>query len=55
MTLLLITLIFNFSWFRIVTTAPDGRFGPWARCLTAGVSLLLWFGVGVSGRAIAFF
>jgi hypothetical protein len=55
MTLLLIAMIFNFSWFRIVTNAPDGRFGPWTQRLTAGLALLLWFGVGVSGRAIAFF
>lgn len=55
MTLLLIAVIFNFSWFRIVTTAPDGRFGPWTKRITAGLALLLWFGVGVSGRAIAFF
>ena len=55
MTLLLIAMIFNFSWFRIVTNAPDGRFGPWTQRITAGLALLLWFGVGVSGRAIAFF
>ena len=55
MTLLLIAVVFNFSWFRIVTNAPDGRFGPWTQRLTAGLALLLWFGVGVSGRAIAFF
>jgi hypothetical protein len=55
MTLLLIAVIFNFSWFRIVTNAPDGRFGPWTKRLTAGLALLLWFAVGVSGRAIAFF
>ena len=55
MTLLLIAVIFNFSWFRIVTNAPDGQFGPWTQRVTAGLALLLWFGVGVSGRAIAFF
>ena len=55
MTLLLVAVIFNFSWFRIVTNAPDGRFGPGMQRLTAALALLLWFGVGVSGRAIGFF
>jgi hypothetical protein len=55
MTLLLIALVFNFTWFRTVTGAADGRFGPWTRRLTAALALLLWFAVGVSGRAIAFF
>ena len=55
MTLLLIALVFNFTWFRIVASAADGRFGPWTQRLTAALALLLWFAVGVSGRAIAFF
>jgi uncharacterized membrane protein SirB2 len=55
MTLLLLALVFNFTWFRIVTHARDGRFSPWQNRVTAGLALLLWFGVGVAGRAIAFF
>lgn len=55
MALLVVALIFNFSWFRIVTHAREGQFSRRAQRLTAGVALLLWFGVGVAGRAIAFF
>jgi len=55
MALLVIALVFNVTWFRTVTRAPEGRFSPWQIRVTAAVALLLWFGVGVAGRAIAFF
>jgi hypothetical protein len=55
MALLIVALVFNFSWFRIVTNAPEGRFSRLEQRITAGVALLLWFGVGAAGRAIAFF
>ena len=55
MTILVIALVFNVTWFRTVTRAPDGRFHPWQKRVTAALALLLWFGVGVAGRAIAFF
>ena len=55
MALLLLALVFNFTWFRTVTHAREGRFSPWQNRVTAGLALLLWFGVGVAGRAIAFF
>ena len=55
MALLVIALVFNVTWFRTVTRAPEGRFSPWQTRVTAAVALLLWFGVGVAGRAIAFF
>ncbi len=55
MTLLLVALIFHVTWFRAVATAAEGRFGPWEYRVTAAVALLLWFGVGIAGRAIAFF
>ena len=55
MTILLMALVFNFTWFRTVTNAREGQFRPWQNRVTAGVALLLWFGVGVAGRAIAFF
>jgi len=55
MTLLLMALIFNLTWFRVVANAREGRFSPWQNRVTAGLALLLWFGVGVAGRAIAFF
>ena len=54
MELLSIALLFHFTVFRITTRAAEGRFAPmWNK--TAGIlSLLLWFGVAASGRAIAF-
>ena len=55
MTILLIALVFNGTWFRRVTNAREGQFNTWQNRVTAGVALLLWFGVGVAGRAIAFF
>ena len=55
MTMLLIALVFNGTWFRRVTNARENQFNHWQNRVTAGVALLLWFGVGVAGRAIAFF
>lgn len=55
MTLLLVAIVFNFSWFRIVANAREGRFSMAARRITTGLALLLWFGVAASGRAIGFF
>jgi len=55
MVLLAIALIFNFTAFRIVAYADEGRFHPWLRRTMGGLTLLLWFSVGVAGRAIAFF
>lgn len=55
MTVLIAALIFSFTWFRAVINADDGRFSAWQKRVTAGVALLLWFGVGMAGRAIAFF
>jgi hypothetical protein len=55
MTLLSVCLIFNFTAFRIVAYADEGRFHPWLRRVTGLLTLLLWFSVGVAGRAIAFF
>lgn len=55
MTLLCLALIFHFTFFRAVIRADEGRFSPALNRLTAVVTLVLWFGVGVSGRWIAFF
>lgn len=55
MTILAVALIFNFTFFRMVTRADDGRFSPLFNKLTGCVALLLWFGVGAAGRAIAYF
>ena len=55
MKFLFVALIFHFTFFRVVTRADEGRFGSLSNKLTGIVSLVLWFGVAVSGRAIAFF
>lgn len=55
MELLLVALIFNFTIFRKVTRAEEGFYSPALNRIVAFLSLLLWFGVGASGRAIAFF
>ena len=55
MTLLAVALIFHVTWFRAVARASEGRFSAWQNRLTAAVALLLWFGVAIAGRAIAFF
>ena len=55
MTLLVLATIYTFTIRRRVANAEPGRFAPaWLR-LTAVVSLGLWFGVGFSGRWIAFY
>jgi hypothetical protein len=54
MTLLCVALIFNFTLFRRVTQAKQ-QLSPWLNRMTGALALLLWFGVGVAGRAIAFF
>ena len=55
MIILGIALIFNFTVFRKVSRADEGRFGPLLNGITGIVALILWLGVGVAGRAIAFF
>jgi hypothetical protein len=55
MVLLAIALLFNFTIFRKVTNAEEGRYSPLMNRITGVLSLLLWFSVGAAGRAIAFF
>jgi hypothetical protein len=55
MVLLVLALLFHFTIFRVVTTADEGRFSRAANRLTGVAALVLWFGVGCAGRAIAFF
>ena len=38
----------------IVAYADEGRFNPWLRRVTGGLTLMLWISIGVAGRAIAF-
>lgn len=55
MVLLAITLIFHFTVYRVVSTAPAGRISTAANRVTGACMLVLWFGVAWAGRAIAFF
>ena len=55
MVLLAVALLFNFTLFRKVTNAEEGRYSPALNRITGVLALLLWFSVGMSGRAIAFF
>ena len=55
MVVLLIALVFNFTLFRKVTNAEEGRYSPLLNRITGLVAFLLWFSVGAAGRAIAFF
>ena len=55
MALLAIAIVFNFTVFRKVTNAEEGRYSPLLNRITGFLTLLLWFSVGASGRAIAFF
>ncbi len=55
MELLLVAILFTFTVRRKVALADEKRVGPiWGR-VVAFVSLALWFGVGFSGRWIAFY
>lgn len=55
MLFLFLALVFHFAVFRTVIRADEGHLNPLLARLAGGVTLLLWFGVGISGRAIAFF
>ena len=55
MTLLLLASLFAFTIRRNVALAEPGRVSPLLMKLTAVVSMALWFGVGFSGRWIAFY
>lgn len=55
MILLVIAVVFHFTVFRAVLKADTGRHNPLVRSGVAIFALLIWFGVGWAGRAIAFF
>jgi hypothetical protein len=55
MVLLIITLLFHVTVFRVVTSREDGQVPRVAYRLTGAVTLVLWFSVAWAGRAIAFF
>jgi uncharacterized protein DUF6644 len=51
---LLIAVIFTFTVYRRVTMADETQVSPGWHKLTALVSLVLWAGVGLAGRAIGY-
>ncbi len=54
MLFLLLAVIYTFTIHRRVTLADDGRFGSAVRICVAVVSILLWTGVGLGGRALGY-
>lgn len=54
MLFLLLALIYTFTIHRKVTLADEVRFGRVVRVVVAIVSLLLWSGVGLGGRALGY-
>ncbi len=54
MLFLLLAIIYTFTIHRRVTLADDVRFGRAVRVIVAIVSLLLWSGVGLGGRALGY-
>lgn len=55
MVMLIVSLLFHFTVFRVVTSRDDGRVSRITYWLTGAATLTLWFGVAWAGRAIAFF
>jgi hypothetical protein len=55
MLFLLLAVIYTFTIHRKVALGDDGqRFGPAVRVCVAIVSLVLWSGVGLGGRALGY-
>jgi uncharacterized membrane protein SirB2 len=54
MSCLLLALVFTFTVHRRVTLSEEGRVAPFWRALVAVVSILLWAGVALGGRAIGY-
>lgn len=52
MKLLIVALVIQYSLFRHVSNHENPA--PWLANLTAAISLVLWFSVGLAGRAIGF-
>jgi hypothetical protein len=55
MLLLVIAILFNVTVFRSFVYAEEGRYGQGLNTVIGLAALLLWFGVGWAGRAIAYF
>jgi hypothetical protein len=54
MIFLALAILFNFTIYRKATRADETRISPARQRLAAFVSLLLWAGVGLAGRAIGY-
>jgi len=54
MTFLLLAILFTFTIHRKVTMSDEARVAPLWRWVVAVVSVLLWTGVGLGGRAIGY-
>ncbi len=54
MLFLLLALIFTFTIHRKIAMADEARISPIWRKLAAVLSILLWTGVGLGGRAIGY-
>lgn len=50
--LLAAALLLHFSWYRLVVRRGDAEL--WQRLLLVAASFILWFGVGLAGRAVGF-
>ena len=55
MIFLALAIAFHFTIYGKVTRSPETEHRPMSRWLAASVSLVLWFGIGFAGRAIAFY
>ena len=53
MVFLFAAVLFHYTIYRRLTRAPEQVSPAWNK-LAAATSLILWFGVGVGGRAIGF-
>ena len=54
MVFLVLAITYTFTIHRRVMAAEEDRIAPALRWLTAAVSVLLWLGVGLGGRAIGY-
>ena len=55
MILLSLAILFQFTIYRKVTTSDGTSIHPLQGALVGLLSLMLWFGVGLAGRAIGFY
>jgi len=55
MMFLLLAITYHFTVYRKLTNRAPGLPSPASQKVAAALSLLLWFGVGLAGRAIGFY